>query len=974
MRNYYAIPVFILIGVTLAWAARAQEYSYVHYDVKDGLAGSTVYSMVQDKDGFMWFGTEAGLSRFDGTHFKTYTTADGLPDNEIIKVQVGKNDRLWILPFKNSLAYYRKGKIYNQQNDPMLKRLRLEENVRFIVEDKVGNLLICEATAATYVDTSGRITRFDNLNGQAFDVVLGQVGDDGSMQLILNHMYQFNYGRIDGHGFVETRPNVAYYNAPMAFYPVDSLEIHCFDSAIHFYNPRTKSDYRLHSPKGFLNVSVVTDSSIFINTSTGTLLFNIRNKKITDSFMIGQTVNAVTRDSEGDTWFSVMGNGVYRLVSSSFINYTFRQKNTIMPIFSIFRSGSDLCLGSEHFTLFTLSAATNHIREQTISHGPTRGRIIAVLKDPRGGVILGTDAGIVGFRNGRSIDSSSQQLSVKSLGWNDDSTMLVSCSRATELYGIHGSTFKKAIVEMRSTCSYRDDSLYYIGTLNGLVIVGPHEQIIHPGDKFRELSSRVTDIKRSRNGIIWISTNGAGLVGYRNGKVIATIRAKDGLTSDLCQKLFIAGNDIWVGTDKGLNRISDPTGDNRRILNISSLDGLGSDLINSIYVEDEKVFAGTSVGMTAFDVGKIGSQSICNLLITGITAAGHEWAYESTGLTLPHKDNDVQFDFVGISYRSGGNITYRYRLLALDTTWKTTTRTSLNFLSVPSGTYRLELQAINKFGVKSNPVAIAFTIEKLFWERNWFRAAVLLLLAGGLWLAFSIRVRAIRKKEKEKSEAVTRMAELEQMALRSQMNPHFIFNSLNSIQQYVMDKDVLGVNEFITKFSGLIRQTLDFSSRGRISLREEINYLTTYLDLEKTRFEDRFVYELCVPGDIQDQELYLPPMILQPYVENAIRHGMGLRDDNNGKIRISVRLEGDYLACTIEDNGVGRQAAARAKSRNSIQYQSQGMKLTEKRVAMFNQTSEVPLQIRIEDLEDQLKRPAGTRITVLFPCGQNIQP
>src|SRR5579871_2764170 len=134
-RHLVKYFLFSFIYSFLSIALCAQEYNYTHYDVKDGLAGSTVYSIVQDKDGFMWYGTETGLSRFDGTHFKNFYTSDGLPDNEIIKLFVDSKNRVWIIPFKNSICYYWKGKIYNQQNDSLLKKINFVEGLALINED-----------------------------------------------------------------------------------------------------------------------------------------------------------------------------------------------------------------------------------------------------------------------------------------------------------------------------------------------------------------------------------------------------------------------------------------------------------------------------------------------------------------------------------------------------------------------------------------------------------------------------------------------------------------------------------------------------------------------------------------------------------------------------------------------------------------------------------------------------------------------
>jgi ligand-binding sensor domain-containing protein len=958
---------FILAFVTICFPflTWGQDHSYAHYDVKDGLAGSTVYSMAQDKDGFIWFATETGLSRFDGTHFRNFTTADGLPDNEIISLYVDSKNRVWITPFKNSVAYYWKGKIHNQQNDPVLSRLKITAEVQSVLESREGEIMIQEAKFVHIIGVTGKITSINSFRGRHFEVNMSGLDSAGRFRLILATGLPLCFTSVV-HDTLSATPRYAsmgYMITSLSIGP--GVEAYFNGNNTHFYFPRDSSDFAIPGPKGFINISRINDSSLTVNTFNGSFLINTNRKKIVDSFLKGQTVNAVTEDSEGDLWFSVTGKGVYRLGSAGFANYFFRLQDNDLPVFCIKRFDSMLYMGTDHFLLWTIGKDGKRIKKIVFHEGRTRGRIMSMVSTKSDNIILGTDFGLLLLRQQKE-KAKYVQLPIKSIFIESDTSLLV-CSGKNALV-VRSDKLQPidTILLFRSTCGYKKDGQYYIGTLDGLYIIDKNKKMLYPGDQYKILRSRITEIQESSDGILWIATNGEGLIGYKNGKPVANIRATDGLTSDMCRNIFISGADIWVGTDKGLNRIT-RSGNGYSIMSLTSLDGLNSDIINTVYVEGSNVFAGTAEGMTCFDANKIARRSGCRLQITGITLSDRELAFDTNNFVLPHKDNDIQFDFVGISFKSAGNITYRYRLNGLDNKWKTTTRNTLSYLSLPSGTYDLQLQAINKFGVQSRLAEINFVIDKLLWEKAWFRMAVLLLLAGLVWVIFTNRVKMIRKKEEDKSGTIAKMAELEQMALRSQMNPHFIFNSLNSIQQYVMDKDVLGVNEFITNFSRLIRQTLDLSSRPRISLQEEVVYISTYLELEKRRFEDKFVYDIEVAKEINAQDYHIPPMILQPYVENAIRHGIGLRKDNKGRIRIRMALKDDYLVCTIEDNGVGRKMAGQFRGRNAIEYQSQGMSLTAKRIGMFNQTSKSPVLITIEDLEDQQMTSTGTRITLCFP-------
>ncbi|MBO9565901.1 MAG: histidine kinase, partial [Niastella sp.] len=517
----------------------------------------------------------------------------------------------------------------------------------------------------------------------------------------------------------------------------------------------------------------------------------------------------------------------------------------------------------------------------------------------------------------------------------------------------------------RSTASFALHDTIYVGALNGLYRADstPHGQYL--GNRFPLLSSRIAAINASADGTLWIATNGNGLIGFKNNQVTHIVKQKDGLTSDICRTLFISGNDIWVGTDKGLNRVKISSGQ-LHITNYTNEDGLIGDLINTVFVEGTRVYAGTAAGLTSFDADKISLNSWCKLRITNIQAAGKKLAADSGNLTLSAANNAIRFEYVGISYRSAGDITYRYRLAGLDDHWQSTRETFLSYPSLPAGNYELQLVATNKFGVESETIRIPFQVDKQVWEKTWFRILGLLIAWALIWLFLNARIKRIRRLNEVQMQINNRMAELEQMALKAQMNPHFIFNSLNSVQQYVIDKDLIGANKFITEFSRLIRLTLDLSSKARISIQEEINYLTTYLELEKTKFEDKFSYTVTIAPGLDAAAWFIPPMLLQPYVENSIRHGLKYRNDKKGLIKIGVTLNGQYLVCQVEDNGVGRQQAGEYKSEIPIEYQSKGMSLTARRIEMLNKTQTARILIDIEDLEFNNK-PAGTRVILRFP-------
>jgi len=229
------------------------------------------------------------------------------------------------------------------------------------------------------------------------------------------------------------------------------------------------------------------------------------------------------------------------------------------------------------------------------------------------------------------------------------------------------------------------------------------------------------------------------------------------------------------------------------------------------------------------------------------------------------------------------------------------------------------------------------------------------------------RIRRVRFREKEKTRMSEQVSMLEQMALKAQMNPHFIFNSLNSIQQYVVDKDIVGANKYISGFSRLIRLTLDNSSKPEIPIAEEIKHLSQYLELEKMRTDNKFLYSISIPEEILQDDYSISPMVLQPFVENSIRHGIRYRNDSNGHIKIVVTHYEKGLRFIIEDNGVGREIAGLYKSINPIEYQSKGISLTEQRINLMNRNRKEKIEILLTDIKDEKNATAGTRVVINYP-------
>ncbi|HET9430775.1 MAG TPA: histidine kinase, partial [Chitinophagaceae bacterium] len=208
--------------------------------------------------------------------------------------------------------------------------------------------------------------------------------------------------------------------------------------------------------------------------------------------------------------------------------------------------------------------------------------------------------------------------------------------------------------------------------------------------------------------------------------------------------------------------------------------------------------------------------------------------------------------------------------------------------------------------------------------------------------------------------------ELEMQALRAQMNPHFVFNSLNAINRFILQKDKVQASEYLTKFSRLVRMILQNSQSALITLESELDSLKLYLELEALRFDNRFEYKISVPKDLDIDMLKVPPLIIQPYAENAIWHGL-MHKEENGHLFVDIRQEGEYLQVSVRDDGIGRKKSAEMTSKSATLHKSLGLKITEDRIAMLHRVGTQQAGVVINDLVNADGSAAGTEVIIKIP-------
>lgn len=343
------------------------------------------------------------------------------------------------------------------------------------------------------------------------------------------------------------------------------------------------------------------------------------------------------------------------------------------------------------------------------------------------------------------------------------------------------------------------------------------------------------------------------------------------------------------------------------------------------------------------------------------TFVNYEPVALSNNYILNYEENNITFSFALINFQTLPLET-NYRLVGQDSIWRIPSTDQIQYTNLDPGEYRFEVKSRVKNGSWGETTTVSFIITKPYWQTAWFRISLVLLILGLILLIFKLRVRYVRKKEREKAAIALELSQLELKALKSQINPHFIFNSITSAMDYLSENENEKAETYLQRFSKLTRRILENSEENSVLLADEIELMKQYVILESERFDGRPIEFKTDFSTIDPKLLNIAPSLLQPYIENAIRHGLKNKSGER-LIKLNFKLNKDNLKVIIEDNGIGRVAAAEIDTRTN--HKSLGMLISSRRIEILNKNK---LQhVEIEDLYNQ-NQPTGTRVKLFIPA------
>lgn len=949
--------VFILIH-SCGLAQKTRTFRHIDYNIKDGLYGNGTYGIYQDLDSFIWIGDDFGLARFDGTSFNYGWIKNQRKPIPIVRMFKWKENSLLVFEISN--------KAYTLDNDGILTPILHE-----------GEFIYGKMWSQSSHDLSV-VYKMDN---KVF------VLDTNS----LHEVYK-----------TDKRKN-GYYTCIKNFNK-DSIFISTSKSAFLFGKDTTALPQ-------LKNTGFVLDNGDSSLVFAEGKIYSLKDKKISliKEWANGSTrINSAIIDRDENIWFAGNNNGLYLLQDTTIINVGKSIGVDGSQVTGLFKDFSDniwILTNSNKVVCVLKGAFVNYSTLDGLSSNQ-----ITCLEQKNGNVYIGTNGGMSAVVDSKilntqqliasydlcpsietglkgyifNIEFVKDQILVASNYFNPKSTkcsmngIVVNTYSAAEVFNdtiIQASWGKwhakltdrqraKGFANYQNRQSEKEYFVHrkkntkevLVGTINGLYKTNTTlDRVSKINTPYDSLNPSFFDIVE-QEGKYWFATS-EGLMSLNPKGDWQRLDVSNGLVSNTinCIELDAKGR-LWLGTNIGISlyykgEFSTLTVGNGLISN---------SIIDVLFVEqNDEMWIGTKRGISKIELQKV--DQIGNLefpLKINRIEVVNDTVYDSKNLpNLKQNENNIKIQFSSINYINPTELEYEYRLLPVDTNWHLTSSNSAQFIGLSPKSYSFQVRSRTVGNRWGKIEALKFTIEHPFWHRGGFIIACILLSLLLFWIILKYRVSVEKRKAAKKAKLLNRINYLEQQALSLSMNPHFVFNSLNSIQHYYSHIKNREAQNFISDFAKLIRLNMDSTQRGNISIVEEVFRLELYLNLEKARFAKEFEFEFHLSPALKKRNPSIPSMLIQPLVENSIWHGI-LPSDRKGKLSISIKGEKSIEICVI-DNGIGLRAA---RSKRKKDHAPKGLSITRERLLHLSKDN----KLQIQELSNDKHEVEGTKVTILL--------
>lgn len=958
MKLYLYIYFFVLLNKILV----AQYPQHFTYDDENGAPSNEIYSITQDAHGFLWLGSDAGLYKYDGVRYTSYHCKTQ-KTKSITGLTIASSGKLYCHNFNSQ--------IFVIDNDTLRELKNLSPSlITSITSDKKGNIFINHSGGIDFYNEQQKNWKTYGITNYEFAITNNYYVTKSPKSNPDNAIFFLNYNGINS--LVKEKVKTFITNifktlSPGLFhaeYHRQSLWIFSAENNLIYKFTNQKLEQiknvnlsALLSNRKITNIRSLTDGKLWICTYKGIICFDTQTNKI-DLFYPEKSFSDCLIDREGNFWFSTLQNGLLRIPSLNML--VWNRENELLKhdkIAKITSGDSSIYFATVNGTIGKLNTKTNSLNTfHTSMHGDVQS------------LDYDTQTSTLWF----NINNNLFSLTKNEIKQHNTSTSAIKTIKACGEYNFIGTSHGLYINNKKIKSNWSREiefdeihNIVWVASNNGLLkfVQQPNKEWIALITLLEGQQVLSIDFDKETETIYALSFNGNVYAISTNAKeqLVCTIPNKT-----QCFKIKYYQKQLYLASNKGL-----------WIYNIkkniwqtyNKLSGLASDNVQSLVISNGNIWLATGKGVQKISLNEPMDSVRAKLFLKKIIA-GNAAVNNIASIQLNYGDQLLLYPEASI-YKSNGNFKYAYRINTSDTSWINLPGTIdvIDILNLPSGNFEIELKVKDHLGFDSeNQIILSGTVNPPFWKNVWFIIFILLCIIAIMLSVFRARLHQIQIKQQKKIERINLENELRlsrETALKSQMNPHFVFNVLNSIKAYIYKNDKQKASEYLNDFSSLIRTFLSMSNQPLISLAEELKMLKLYINMEAMQLNEDFSYQQNIDDGIDLTHTKIPSLIIQPFIENVFKHGLHHKKGEK-KLTLNIQQKNHDIIINIIDNGIGRKASHDIQKNEKREYESFATTAIQKRIELINKEKSV-VTVSIDDLHDG-NIATGTKVTIKILC------
>jgi ligand-binding sensor domain-containing protein len=889
MKTFFTVILFILF----AKISVSQQPYTISYTTSDGLPSNEIYSVFQDRMGYMWITTDRGVSRFNGYTFKNYAINDGLEKLEINIIKEDNLGKIWVSSYFGGLYYFDNGKFHAYKYNNILKDYNKNRLVDLISISDDSTFYFNNIRSHFYsINKNGQVIFYkpecDNCyylsNTNTKNYMLGSSSNKSNLSENLPLFFFNNHKKIDLKKII--RSDIILH----LFQKQNKIVIASDKQLLRIENGHISAEYPI--PKGTgVNNLIIMQNDLYVYKNKGYGLEIHRDwiingfSKNPETWLENINVSSCILDRNGGLWITTLGDGLRYM------------PNPKVPIFSPQENITTISMLGENILLGTTKGNISKVVGNEIEDFTSTGKYCYDLIIDEQNKVLYTKPLIINLTS-KKIDIDILKYGIPTLKdkkrkFNDSDLanlgFMTTYDKETKRFNTIRNTnlnFKRIFDLLRDI-----SNTLWLATDAGIKQYSNTEYLNVSWHPILN-KHRVNAVDQLSSGEMVFGLKGFGVfIGTKNKLSHLTI--KDGLSSDLINYIWVdSKNNIWVATNNGLNKIK-KLNEKYIIKQFHTSDGLPSEEINKILINNDDVWLATNQGLCRWKDQTIDS-FVQRPMISKITVNGKE--VQKIG-KLKHDDNDISLRFINLDYNQASKVQYRYKFE--NEAWQNMTSNELELINVKPDQYNLQVQAQNKDGYWSDALSVQFSIENILYKKPWFIATGLLGLFSLLYSQHRKRVQNAIAKEAINS----KIKDLEKKAAYAQFNPHFIFNASSTIQYYIAIKDLENAEKYLVDFTNILRGNMESMEKKFVLLSDEITHIKNYVELEQKRVDHKFCYQINIDEAIDPLVTQVPSLLLFSLCDEAINQRLMHRMDNNGQLLINLISDKDALIIEVNDNG-----------------------------------------------------------------------